>query len=84
MNPGRYQAPTRASNANTLLPILHRQAQQNRITLNEMYIGDQGAYILADFLKEHPDVGLIDLKGNNIGPDGFVYLFEVLKNNRVI
>ena len=40
-----------------------------------MYIGDQGARILADILRNFPNVGIIDLKGNNIGPIGFLDLF---------
>ncbi|KAM3137602.1 hypothetical protein pb186bvf_010216 [Paramecium bursaria] len=65
----------------TLIPIIQRQAPTGRITLNEMYIGDQGARILADILRNFPNVGIIDLKGNNIGPIGFLDLFQSLKNN---
>lgn len=40
-----------------------------------MYIGDMGAKLVADTIKNYPNIGILDLKGNNIGPNGFVEIF---------
>ena len=38
-----------------------------------------GATILADFLRSNNEITLLDLKGNNIGPKGFLEIFQALK-----
>lgn len=43
-----------------------------------------GATILADFLRSNNEITLLDLKGNNIGPKGFLEIFQALKQNKVI
>lgn len=40
----------------TLMPILQRQGPSQRITLNDMYIGDLGAKVVAEFLSQHPNI----------------------------
>ena len=65
-------------NSGALQSILDRQRASNRINLRDMYIGDEGARVLASFLLENPSVNTLDLKGNNISASGFRQLFEAL------
>lgn len=44
-----------------------------------MYIGDEGAIELAAFIRGQPNISMIDLKGNNISPRGFIELFNSLR-----
>lgn len=74
---------SKASSISTLIPILQRQCPTGRVTLNDMYIGDQGARLVADTIKNYPNIGILDLKGNNIGPSGFIDIFQSLKTNIV-
>ncbi|CAD8170594.1 unnamed protein product [Paramecium pentaurelia] len=69
------------SSISTLVPILQRQCPTGRITLNDMYIGDMGAKLVADTIKNYPNIGILDLKGNNIGSNGFIDIFQALKTN---
>ncbi|KAL4476153.1 hypothetical protein ABPG74_009886 [Tetrahymena malaccensis] len=64
-----------------LIQIIQKQAATNRITIPEMYIGDEGALQLAAFLKGQTSISMIDLKGNNIGPNGFIEIFNSLRQN---
>ena len=41
-----------------------------RINLSDYSIGDDGSKLLAKFLKENDQIRVLELKGNNIGPDG--------------
>lgn len=73
--------PTYQLVGDSLTNLVEQQALTGRIQLQEQYLGDEGAVQLARILQKYKNIALIDLKGNNIGPKGFVALFEVLKSN---
>lgn len=40
-----------------------------------MYIGDMGAKLVADIIKNYPNIGILDLKKHTIGPNEFIKIF---------
>ena len=59
---------------------LDRQIASNRLQLQEMQIGDEGAKFLADYLKRKgSNIEILDLRGNAISPVGFCPLFNALR-----
>ena len=52
-----------------------------RLILNDMRIGDEGCFILAPFLNKNNAISVLELKGNNITGNGFIEIFQALRNN---
>jgi hypothetical protein len=46
-----------------------------------MYFGDEGCKVLSEYLKQNISISYLELKGNNISPQGFKLLCDALKSN---
>ena len=49
------------------------------MSLNDKFLGDEGAARLAEFLDSHGKVEALEIKSNDIGPEGFQLIFQALK-----
>ncbi len=50
-----------------------------RVNLSDMYIGDEGARILSNYLKNNRNLKCLELRGNNITAAGFKEIFAALR-----
>ena len=48
------------------------------LNLADAFIGDAGCELVAQFLRENPGTTTVELRGNNIGPEGAAYLATAL------
>lgn len=60
-----------ANRGSRLIDLLNEQRQSGHIDLNDRYIGDEGASILANFLRANPHIKSLMIRGNKISPSGF-------------
>lgn len=67
-----------------LQDLLNEQRQSGHIDLNDRYIGDEGASVLANFLRNNPHVKSISIRGNKISSSGFASICESLRLNTEI
>lgn len=66
------------------MDILDDQRGSGFINLSDMYIGDEGAVILANFQRNCPTIKSLNLRGNKISPSGFVSIFGGLMDNQIL
>lgn len=64
-----------------LLDILQEQRVHGHIDLNDKYIGDGGASILANFLRQNTHIKSLLLRGNKITSSGFASICAALTLN---
>lgn len=64
-----------------LLDILQEQRVHGHIDLNDKYIGDEGASLLANFLRQNTHVKTLLLRGNKITSSGFASICAALSLN---
>lgn len=64
---------------------LKLRAQRGSVNLNlaDAFIGDEGCEVLAAYLREHPEIATLDLKGNNITAGGLRVLATALRCSRL-
>ena len=57
-----------------------------RLLFTEEAIGDKGAKIIAEFLRDNKSVEGLDIGGENagIGPEGMTAIAEILKTNTTL
>lgn len=67
-----------------LQDLLGEQRQSGHIDLNDRYIGDEGASVLANFLRNNPHIKSLSLRGNKISSSGFASICEALRLNTEI
>ena len=65
---------------NDLEVKLNAQKGLTKISLVDMFIGDEGAYLLSDFLRQNNQVEYLETRGNNISSSGFAAICESLKH----
>jgi Ran GTPase-activating protein (RanGAP) involved in mRNA processing and transport len=46
--------------------------------LADAFIGDDGCDLVAQFLRDNPSTTSVELRGNNIGPEGASYISQAL------
>lgn len=68
------------SHSDSLAQILDSQGSDPVLSLEDQYIGDRGAPILAEFLSTHPQFVSVELRGNNLTPQSFALVCQGLKN----
>ena len=67
-----------------LIDLLNEQRQTGHVDLNDRYIGDEGASVLANFLRNNPHIKTISIRGNKISSTGFSSICEALRHNTEI
>jgi Ran GTPase-activating protein (RanGAP) involved in mRNA processing and transport len=48
------------------------------LNLADAFIGDEGCDMVAQFLRDNPTTTTVELRGNNIGPQGASYIAQAL------
>lgn len=61
--------------------LLSEQRSTGHIDINDRYVGDEGAMVLANFLRNNPHIKTLSIRGNKIGPTGFTAICEALRGN---
>lgn len=69
---------------NRLIDLLNEQLASGNVDLNDRYVGDEGASVLANFLRNNPHIKTLLLRGNKISSSGFSMICEALRNNSSI
>eukprot|EP00347_Sterkiella_histriomuscorum_P016662 403352336 len=66
-----------------ILIKLEQLKTQPVIQMQDSFLGDDGCRILLEFFKQnsHSHISKLDLKGNNIGERGAIYLSQLLQEN---
>jgi len=60
---------------------LRQLGETDAISLADSFIGDSGCELLVRYVREHPSVTALDLRGNNIGAEGVQAIGELLKQS---
>lgn len=65
---------------------LHLESQRTSQTLNlaDQVIGDEGAKLVADFLKRYSHFTTIELRGNNLSSEGLASICQALKGSTTL
>lgn len=58
---------------------LRQLGETDTISLADSFIGDCGCELLVRYVKDHPNVTALDLRGNNIGAEGVKAIAELLR-----
>lgn len=66
--------------SNSLNAILELQIKESVLSLEDQFIGDKGAGILADFLNNYTHFTSIELRGNNLTSASFATICNAMKN----
>eukprot|EP00743_Colponemidia_sp_Colp-15_P005505 GILK01005921.1.p1 GENE.GILK01005921.1~~GILK01005921.1.p1 ORF type:complete len:710 (-),score=184.34 GILK01005921.1:174-2168(-) len=74
-------ADRKLENPPNLTQLLESQRDSTSLVLSDAFIGDEGCNTLSNFLRDHPDVSEVDLRGNNIRGDGACTLAMVIRGN---
>ena len=69
------------SEGQKLIDLLSEQRIHGHVDLNDKYIGDGGATILANFLRENTHIKTLLLRGNKISSAGFAQICSALSLN---
>lgn len=77
-NFGRGGQTHRSALHDTLL----EQRMTGHLDLNDRYIGDEGADILANFLRQNPEVKSLMIRGNKISSEAFANICSALSATR--
>jgi len=74
-----------SSNINPELQIrLDAQKGSTKLSIIDMFIGDEGAELLAKFLRENTQYEILEIRGNNISASGFTTICDALKSAKRI
>jgi len=84
MSSSRIDSAGSAAKGARLIDLLNEQRQTGHIDINDRYVGDEGASVLANFLRNNPHVKSLMIRGNKISPHGFAGICEALRNNTEI
>lgn len=60
--------------------LLKNLKSATRLILNDLYFGDEGCKTLAEFLSENLNVIHIEIRGNNIFPEGLLIINNLIYN----
>ena len=64
---------------NKLQTKLKLNSESDTVSLADSFIGDSGCQVLAKFIKEHPKITNLDLRGNNISSEGLKAVAGLLR-----
>lgn len=67
-----------------LTPHLKSHKSLQELYLNENYIGNRGAELIAEALKENESLRILSLRNCRVGPDGIIALCNSISNNEVL
>lgn len=82
-DPGMFSpAPVDKTSHKIELKLKAQRGSAN-LNLGDAFIGDEGCDTLAAYLREHPEVTSLDLKGNNITAAGLRILSPALRSSRL-
>lgn len=66
----------------SLQALLEQLKQSSRINLSDMYIGDEGAKQLVQYIQNNKNLKFLELRGNNITSDGLIFIY-IYKDIRI-
>jgi len=67
-----------------LIRLLESQKTSNKLSLPDLFFGDEGAFEIAKFLGENKNFASVELRGNNISAIGFESICEALKGSTTL
>ncbi len=67
-----------------LIRLLDSQKTSNKLSLPDLFFGDEGAFEIAKFLGENKNFASVELRGNNISAIGFESICEALKGSTTL
>ena len=77
-----HNSPNREQNNSKIIERLEAQKHSDKLSLADLFIGDEAVTQIASFLKLNNSFKSIELRGNNISGSGFGIVCEALKGFR--
>ena len=82
-NNSSVYASQSSENSQSKLPaLLETLSSESILRLEDQFLGDRGASVLADFLTKHTHFVSIELRGNNLTSSSFVVICKALKTSQ--